>query len=87
VANVCTTGNFIIPLMKKSGYRGTFAAAVEAVASTGGQIVPLRLLAASGAAGLLHPQLISDIYGLAVLFIIYIVQNIKAHNMKKCGKL
>jgi len=40
VANVCTTGNFTIPLMKKSGYKGTFAAAVEAVASTGGQIVP-----------------------------------------------
>ena len=40
VANVCTTGNFTIPLMKKSGFRGTFAAAVEAVASTGGQLVP-----------------------------------------------
>ena len=40
VANVCTTGNFTIPLMKKAGYRGTFAAAVEAVSSTGGQIMP-----------------------------------------------
>ena len=40
VANVCTTGNFTIPLMKNAGFRGTFAAAVEAVSSTGGQIVP-----------------------------------------------
>jgi len=40
VANVCTSGNFTIPLMKNTGYRGTFAGAVEAVASTGGQIMP-----------------------------------------------
>lgn len=40
VANVATTGSFTIPLMKKSGYSPTFAAAVEAVSSTGGQIMP-----------------------------------------------
>ena len=40
VANVCTTGMFTIPLMKSVGYRPTFAGAVEAVASTGGQIMP-----------------------------------------------
>ena len=40
VANVCTTGMFTIPLMKSVGYRGAFAGAVEAVASTGGQIMP-----------------------------------------------
>jgi len=39
-ANVATTGAFTIPLMKKLGYRSTFAGAVEAVASTGGQIMP-----------------------------------------------
>ena len=39
-ANVATTGAFTIPLMKKLGYRPTFAGAVEAVASTGGQIMP-----------------------------------------------
>lgn len=39
-ANVVTTGAFTIPLMKKVGYSGEFAAAVEAVASTGGQIMP-----------------------------------------------
>lgn len=40
VANVCTTGMFTIPLMKSVGYRPAFAGAVEAVASTGGQIMP-----------------------------------------------
>ncbi len=40
VANVMTTGTFTIPLMRKIGYRPSFAGAVEAVASTGGQIMP-----------------------------------------------
>lgn len=40
VANVATTGNFTIPLMARLGYPRPFAAAVEAVASTGGQIAP-----------------------------------------------
>lgn len=40
VANVVTTGIITIPLMKKSGYRPEEAGAVEAVASTGGQILP-----------------------------------------------
>jgi TRAP transporter 4TM/12TM fusion protein len=40
VANVMTTGTFTIPLMMRLGYRPGFAGAVEAVASTGGQIMP-----------------------------------------------
>ncbi|PIE55467.1 MAG: C4-dicarboxylate ABC transporter permease [Dethiosulfovibrio peptidovorans] len=40
VANVYGTGTFTIPLMKRIGYPPFFAAAVEAVASTGGQIMP-----------------------------------------------
>ncbi|WP_259371701.1 TRAP transporter permease [Rubrivivax albus] len=40
VANVMTTGTFTIPLMKRSGYRPAFSGAVEAVASTGGQLMP-----------------------------------------------
>ena len=40
VANVATTGNFTIPMMKRLGYPPAFAAAVEAVASTGGQLAP-----------------------------------------------
>lgn len=40
VANVYATGTFSIPMMKKMGFRPAFAGAVEACASTGGQIVP-----------------------------------------------
>ena len=39
-ANVVTTGSFTIPMMKRLGYRAKFAAAVEACASSGGQITP-----------------------------------------------
>src|SRR5690606_391604 len=40
VANVMVTGAITIPLMKRTGFRAPFAAGVEAVASTGGQIMP-----------------------------------------------
>jgi TRAP transporter 4TM/12TM fusion protein len=40
VANVIATGTITIPLMKKTGYPDYYAGAVEAVASTGGQIMP-----------------------------------------------
>jgi TRAP transporter 4TM/12TM fusion protein len=40
VANVATTGTFTIPLMKKVGYPAYYAGAVEACASTGGQLMP-----------------------------------------------
>lgn len=40
VANVMVDGPITIPLMKKTGFKPPFAAAVEAVASTGGQIMP-----------------------------------------------
>lgn len=40
VANVMSTGIFTIPLMKRVGYKPAFAGAVEAAASTGGQLVP-----------------------------------------------
>ncbi len=40
VANVATTGTITIPLMKRTGYKNEFAAAVEATASTGGQFCP-----------------------------------------------
>lgn len=40
VANTVTTGAFTIPLMKRVGYKPHFAGAVEAAASTGGQIMP-----------------------------------------------
>ncbi len=40
VANVVTTGQFTIPLMKRFGYRAAFAGGVEATSSMGGQIMP-----------------------------------------------
>ncbi|EGL82196.1 TRAP transporter, 4TM/12TM fusion protein [Caldalkalibacillus thermarum TA2.A1] len=40
VANTVSSGSFTIPLMKKSGFKPEFAAAAEASASTGGQIMP-----------------------------------------------
>ena len=40
VANVVTVGQFTIPLMKRSGYKSSFAGGVEATASMGGQIMP-----------------------------------------------
>ncbi|AUN94445.1 TRAP transporter permease [Pseudazoarcus pumilus] len=40
VANVYATGTFTIPLMKRTGFRPNVAAAVEAVASSSGQLVP-----------------------------------------------
>ncbi len=40
VANVVTTGQFTIPLMKSFGYRSAFAGGVEATASMGGQLMP-----------------------------------------------
>ena len=40
IANVATTGSLTIPMMKNAGYKARFAAAVEATASTGGQLCP-----------------------------------------------
>ena len=40
VANVVSTGSITIPMMKRNGFSGIFAAGVETAASTGGQIVP-----------------------------------------------
>jgi len=47
VANTVGSGSVTIPMMKKTGYKPEFAAAVEAAASTGGQIVPPILGAAA----------------------------------------
>jgi TRAP transporter 4TM/12TM fusion protein len=47
IANVLTTGVFTIPMMKKVGYRSHVSAAIEAAASTGGQIMPPLMGAAA----------------------------------------
>ena len=58
VANVVTTGTFTIPLMKSIGYKSEFAAAVEAAASTGGQLMPPIM----GAAAFVMSQFIGIAY-------------------------
>ncbi|WP_257215752.1 TRAP transporter permease [Fredinandcohnia onubensis] len=58
VSNVVTTGNFTIPTMKKTGFSSPFAGAVEAVASTGGQLVPPVL----GAAAFIMAQILGIEY-------------------------
>ena len=58
VANVYGTGSFTIPMMKKLGYRKEFAGAVEAVASTGGMIMPPMM----GSAIFLMAQMLSIPY-------------------------
>lgn len=58
VSNVVTTGNFTIPTMKKTGFSNPFAGAVEAVASTGGQLVPPVL----GAAAFIMAQILGIEY-------------------------
>lgn len=58
VANVATTGNFTIPMMKRLDYPRPLAAGVEAVASTGGQIAPPIL----GAAAFIMAEILGESY-------------------------
>ena len=62
VANTVGSGSFTIPMMKQLGYRPEFAAAVEAAASTGGQIMPPVM----GAAAFLMAESIGLPYGVIV---------------------
>ena len=88
VGNTVTTGSVTIPMMKKTGYKGEFAGAVEAAASTGGQIMPPIM----GAAAFLMAEFTGEAYGTiamrailpAVLYVtgIYIAVHLEA---KKLG--
>jgi TRAP transporter 4TM/12TM fusion protein len=72
VANVVTTGSFTIPLMKRLGYRPRFAAAVEACASSGGQITPPIMGAAAFIiAEFLHVGLMSVIVAAIIPAFLY----------------
>lgn len=66
-ANVVTTGSFTIPTMRRAGYKPTFAAGVEAVASSGGQITPPIM----GAAAFIMMEFTGETYatimGIAVI--------------------
>jgi len=63
VANVAVNGAFSIPLMKQTGYPAHMAAAIEAVASTGGQIMPPVM----GAAAFLIAEYLNISYGQVAL--------------------
>ena len=63
VGNTVTTGSVTIPMMKKTGYAGDFAGAVEAAASTGGQIMPPIM----GAAAFLMAEYMGISYGKVAL--------------------
>ncbi len=59
IANVVTTGTFTIPLMRKAGYDKDTACSIEAVASTGGMIMPPMM----GAAAFIMAEYLSMSYG------------------------
>jgi TRAP transporter 4TM/12TM fusion protein len=71
-ANVATTGTFTIPLMKRVGYKSSMAGAVEAVASSGGQIMPPVMGAAaflmSEITGLKYSDIVIAAFVPAVLY-------------------
>lgn len=62
VANVATTGTITIPLMKESGYKNEFSAAVEATASTGGQFCPPVM----GAVGFIMAEFLDVRYSVVI---------------------
>jgi TRAP transporter 4TM/12TM fusion protein len=91
VGNTVTTGSVTIPMMKKCGYKPEFAGAVEAAASTGGQIMPPIM----GAAAFLMAEYMGVPYGTvalkailpAVLYFmgIYIAVHLEARKLKLKG--
>src|SRR5690606_11007693 len=64
VANVMVDGPIAIPLMKRTGFRPPFAAGVEAVASTGGQIMPPIM----GAAAFVMAEFLQVGYGQVIIW-------------------
>jgi TRAP transporter 4TM/12TM fusion protein len=82
VANIATTGSVTIPMMKKAGYDARFAAAVEALASSGGQLMPpimgaaafimIEYLGISYGQLVLHATVPAVLYFLSVLMIVHV---------------
>lgn len=87
VANVATTGNFTIPMMIRLGYPRPFAAAVEAVASTGGQIAPPIMGAAAFVmaeiVGVPYTAIISAALLPAVLFYLSVFMTVHLVSVKR----
>jgi len=66
ISNVVTTGTFTIPLMIRSGYSAVYAGAVEAVASTGGMIMPPVM----GAAAFILAEMTGTPYNTVLIYAI-----------------
>jgi len=87
-ANVATVGSVTIPMMKKAGYSPEFAAAVEAVASTGGQIMPPVMGAAafvmSGFSGIPYTTIIRYAIFPAILYYLslFVTVDLRARRLK-----
>lgn len=77
VANVASTGALTIPLMKRYGFKGSFAGAVEAVASTGGQLMPpvmgLAAFLMVGMTGIPYSQIMLAAIAPALIFYAYLM--------------
>ena len=103
VANVATTGTITIPLMKKTGYKKDFAAAVEAVASTGGQFTPpimgavgfvmAEFMAVSYTKVMLAAAIPAFLYYLSLLYAVHLeakrlgLSGLDIQNIPKAGKV
>ena len=103
IANVATTGTITIPLMKKTGYKKDFAAAVEAVASTGGQFTPpimgavgfvmAEFMALSYMKVMLAAAIPAFLYYLALIYSVHLearrlgLSGLSPENIPKAGKV
>jgi len=103
IANVATTGTITIPLMKKTGYKKDFAAAVEAVASTGGQFAPpimgavgfvmAEFMAVSYTKVMLAAAIPAFLYYLGLIYSVHLeakrlgLSGLAAQNIPKAGRV
>ncbi|MDF1794041.1 MAG: TRAP transporter fused permease subunit [Thalassobaculaceae bacterium] len=81
VANVASTGALTIPLMKRYGFKGEFAGAVEAVASTGGQLMPpvmgLAAFLIVGMTGLAYNSIMLAAIAPALIYYAYLMFSVQ----------
>ncbi len=88
VANTVSTGSFTIPAMKKLGYKNEFAGAVEAAASTGGQLMPPIMGAAAflmaESTGFTYAQVVKSAIIPAILYFSGILISVH-HEARKIG--
>ncbi|HET6519115.1 MAG TPA: TRAP transporter fused permease subunit, partial [Geminicoccaceae bacterium] len=87
VANVASTGALTIPLMKRVGFKPEFAGAVEAVASTGGQITPpvmgLAAFLIVGLTGIPYGEIILAAAFPALIYYLYLMMAVHLRAVKR----